>query len=114
MGVLSLGVVIVPMAGSFTAKVTALLFGDVLGVTTSDVRSQLIATAIVAITTIVLYRPFLAFTFNRDKGQTLGMRPRLAHTVLLALPALSIVASSRRLARCWSSPAWSARRQLRR
>ncbi len=92
-GMLSLGIVIVSRARSFSTEVTALLFGDVLGVTTSDIRSQLIATAIVAIATIVLYRPFLALTFNRAKAQTLGMRPRLAQTALLALLALSIVAS---------------------
>jgi len=92
-GMLSLGIVIVSRARSFSTEVTALLFGDVLGVSVGDIRSQLIATGIVAATTIVLYRPFLALTFNRDKAQTLGMRPRLAQTALLALLALSIVAS---------------------
>ena len=92
-GMLSLGIVIVSRARSFTTEVTSLLFGDVLGVTRGDIRGQLIATTIVAIATVVLYRPFLALTFNRDKAQTLGMRPRLAQTALLALLALSIVAS---------------------
>jgi ABC-type Mn2+/Zn2+ transport system permease subunit len=90
---LSLGIVIVSRAGSFSTEVTALLFGDVLGVTTEDIRSQAIAAAIVVVATLVLYRPFLALTFNRDKAQTLGMRPRLAQTALLVLLALSIVAS---------------------
>ena len=40
-----------------------------------------------------MYRPFLALTFNRAKAQTLGMRPQLAQTAMLALLALSIVAS---------------------
>jgi len=92
-GMLSLGVVIVSQARSFAVEVTALLFGDVLGVSTGDIRSQLLATAIVVATTVLFYRPFLALTFNRDKAQTLGMRPRLAQTFLLALLALSIVAS---------------------
>ncbi|MGF1599170.1 MAG: zinc ABC transporter permease AztB [Acidimicrobiales bacterium] len=92
-GMLSLGIVIVSRAESFSTEVTALLFGDVLGVTDGDIRSQLIATAIVAVTSVVLYRPFLALTFNRDKAQTLGMHPRLAQAVLLGLLALSIVAS---------------------
>ena len=92
-GMLSLGVVIVAQARSFAVEVTALLFGDVLGVSTGDIRSQLLATAIVVATTVLFYRPFLALTFNRDKAQTLGMRPRLAQTFLLALLALSIVAS---------------------
>ena len=92
-GMLALGIVIVSRANSFTTEVTSLLFGDVLGVTTADIRTQAIATAVVLVASVVLYRPFLALTFNRDKAQTLGMRPALAQTALLALLALSIVAS---------------------
>jgi ABC-type Mn2+/Zn2+ transport system permease subunit len=92
-GMLSLGIVIVSRAQSFSTEVTALLFGDVLGVTVGDIRAQLVATAVVGLVTVVLYRPFLALTFNRTKAQTLGMRPGLAQTAMLALLALSIVAS---------------------
>ena len=92
-GMLSLGIVIVSKSQSFSTEVTALLFGDVLGVTTSDIRNQTIATVIVAIASVILYRPLLALTFNRTKAQTLGMRPALAHGALLVMLALSIVAS---------------------
>jgi ABC-type Mn2+/Zn2+ transport system permease subunit len=92
-GMLSLGIVIVSRARSFSTEVTALLFGDVLGVTRRDINAQLIATIVVVITTVVLYRPFMALTFNRDKAHTLGMYPSLAHAALLSLLALSIVAS---------------------
>ena len=92
-GMLSLGIVIVSRAQSFTTEVTSLLFGDVLGVTTGDIWNQVVATVIVVVASIVLYRPFLALTFNRDKAQTLGMHPRFAQAALLAMLALSIVAS---------------------
>ncbi len=92
-GMLSLGIAIVSRARSFSTEVTALLFGDVLGVTVGDIRTQLISTGVVAVATVLLYRPFLALTFNRAKAQTLGMRPDLAQAALLALLALSIVAS---------------------
>ena len=92
-GMLALGIVIVSRARSFTTEVTALLFGDVLGVTMGDIRTQIIATVVVLLTTLLLYRPFLALTFNREKAQTLGMRPALAQGALLAMLALSIVAS---------------------
>ncbi len=92
-GMLSLGIVIVSRSQSFSTDVTSLLFGDVLGVTLDDVRSQLIATMVVLVASVVLYRPFLALTFNRDKALSLGMRPGLAHAALLTLLALSIVAS---------------------
>ena len=92
-GMLSLGIVIVSRAQSFATEVTSLLFGDVLGVTAGDIRGQAVATSIVVVVTVLLYRPFLALTFNREKAQTLGMRPGLTHAALLALLTLSIVAS---------------------
>lgn len=92
-GMLSLGIVIVSRAQSFATEVTALLFGDVLGVTRDDISGQLIAAAVVVVATVVLYRPFLALTFNRDKATTLGMHPALTQAALLALLAVSIVAS---------------------
>lgn len=92
-GMLSLGIVIVSQADSFATEVTSLLFGDVLGVTAADIRGQAIAAGIVIVATVVLYRPFLALTFNRDKAQTLGMHPSATQAALLALLALSIVAS---------------------
>lgn len=92
-GMLALGVVIISKSGSFKTNVTAVLFGDSLGITYSDIRNQLIYTAIVIVCTVFLYRPFLALTFNEMKAQTLGMSPRLAQASLLALLSLAIVAS---------------------
>ena len=92
-GMLSLGVIIVSRSDSFTTDVTTLLFGDVLGVTADDIRGQAVAAAIVLVVIILGHRPFLALTFNRDKAATLGMRPGLAQAALLALLAVSIVAS---------------------
>lgn len=92
-GMLSLGIVIVSRVDAFAVEVTSLLFGDVLGVTAADIRGQAVATAIVVVATVVLYRPFLALTFNRDKAQTLRMHPGPTQAALLALLALSIVAS---------------------
>lgn len=92
-GMLSLGIVIVSKARSFATEVTALLFGDVLGVSRDDVRAQMIGAAIVVVATIVLYRPFLALTFNRMKARSLGMKPAAAHLAMMVLIAISIVTS---------------------
>ncbi|HVM08478.1 MAG TPA: zinc ABC transporter permease AztB [Acidimicrobiales bacterium] len=92
-GMLSLGIIIVSRSRSFATDVTNLLFGDVLGVTADDIRGQVIAAAIVLVASVVLYRPFLALTFNRQKARTLRMHPGMAQAALLALLALSIVAS---------------------
>jgi ABC-type Mn2+/Zn2+ transport system permease subunit len=92
-GMLALGIVIVSRSATFTSDVTSLLFGDVLGVTSADIRGQVVGAVLVVGVSLVLHRPFLALAFNQDKARTLGMRPALAHTVLLALLAVSIVAS---------------------
>ena len=92
-GMLSLGVVIVSKSKSFSTDLTSLLFGDALGISSSDIYKQLIFTIVVVAFTVLLYRPFLALTFNEFKAQTLGMHPRLAQAALLALLSLSIVSS---------------------
>ena len=92
-GMLSLGIVIVSKARSFTTEVTSLLFGSVLGVTRGDINGQFVAAAIVVIATVVLYRPFMALTFNAMKAQSLGMHPKATHLTLMLLLAVSIVAS---------------------
>ncbi|HZM31982.1 MAG TPA: zinc ABC transporter permease AztB [Acidimicrobiales bacterium] len=92
-GMLALGVVIVSRSDSFATDVTSLLFGDVLGVTAGDLRGQALGVAVVVVVSTVLYRPFLALTFNEEKAATLGLRPGLAHLALLILLATAIVAS---------------------
>ncbi len=92
-GMLALGVVIISRSQSFSTDVTSLLFGDILGVTAADIRGQAVAATVVVVASVALHRPFMALAFNQDKARTLGMRPALAHTVLLALLAVAIVAS---------------------
>ena len=92
-GMLSLGVVIVSKSKSFSTDLTSLLFGDALGISAGDIYKQLVFTIVVVAFTIILYRPFLALTFNEMKAQTLGMHPRLAQAALLGLLSLSIVSS---------------------
>jgi ABC-type Mn2+/Zn2+ transport system permease subunit len=92
-GMLALGVVIISRSASFTTDVTSLMFGDVLGVTVADLRGQALGVAVVVAASTILYRPFLALTFNEEKAATLGLRPGLAHFALMALLATAIVAS---------------------
>lgn len=94
-GMLALGVIIISRSSSYAGDLTSFLFGDVLGVTTSDLRLQLVAAAFVAIATVALHRPFLALAVDAETAQTLGLRPRLAHLAMLTLVAVSIVASFR-------------------
>ncbi len=92
-GMLALGVVIISTSDAYAGSLTAILFGDALGVTRSDiVQSALLAAAVVAVT-LVLYRPLLALSFDRTKAQALGMRPSRTHALLLALIAVAVIGS---------------------
>ncbi|MDP1818364.1 MAG: zinc ABC transporter permease AztB [Acidimicrobiales bacterium] len=94
-GMLALGIVIVSKSRSFTTDVQSLLFGDVLGVTWTDVRLQGLAAVVVLAASVVGYRAFLALSFNEAKSASLGLRPGLTHLALLALIAVAIVSSFR-------------------
>jgi len=94
-GMLALGVVIISRADTFAGDLTAFLFGDVLGVRDAEMRLGLAALAVTVVGLILGHRSFLALSVNRDKAQTLGLRPGIAHFVMLTLLALSVVASFR-------------------
>lgn len=92
-GMLALGVMIISLRGSYAGDLTAILFGDAIGVTRGDVRATLIAAVVTLVITVVAYRAFLVLSFSRDKADVLGFRPGLAHVVMLGLVGLSIVVS---------------------
>ncbi|MGX5714811.1 zinc ABC transporter permease AztB [Arthrobacter sp. MAHUQ-56] len=90
---LSLGVIIVSASGSFAVDLTGTLFGDVLAVSTADVVLLAAVCAVVLAAAALCHRAFLAAAFNPQKAASLGLRPRLAHTALLALVTLAVAAS---------------------
>jgi len=92
-GMLALGVVIISQLDSYSGSLTSILFGDALGVTWSGIISQSVLLGVVVTVTVVLYRPLLALSLNKDKAELLGMRPGLAHAALLVLIALAVIGS---------------------
>ena len=92
-GMLALGVLVLSRLDSYSGSLTSILFGDALGVSWSDIEGQAIVLVIVLVASIVLYRPLVSLSLNRDKAQLLGMNPRRTHVALLALIALAIIGS---------------------
>ncbi len=92
-GMLALGVVIISRLDSYSGSLTSILFGDALGVTASDLAWQAALTVIVVAVTVALYRPLLAMSFNSEKAELLGMRPRRTHAALLVLIAAAVIGS---------------------
>ncbi|NJP88775.1 metal ABC transporter permease [Nonomuraea sp. FMUSA5-5] len=92
-GMLSLGVIVVSHSRSFAVDLTGFLFGDVLAVTGEDLAGLGVALAVTAVVAALGHRPFVALAFDPRKAHTLGMRPGVAHVLLLGLVTLAIVAS---------------------
>lgn len=94
-GMLAAGVAIISKGGSYAGDLTTILFGEPLGVRPEDVRIAAVAAVVTLFVTVLLYRPFLVLSFSRAKAQTLGLRPGLAHLVMLALIAGVVITSFR-------------------
>ncbi|MBU1225916.1 MAG: metal ABC transporter permease [Actinobacteria bacterium] len=92
-GMLGLGVILISRTDSYTGDLTSILFGDALGVTSGDLVVLVVIVGITLAASLFFYRAFLVLSFNEQKAQMLGLRPRLAHGVMLALITLSIVGS---------------------
>jgi ABC-type Mn2+/Zn2+ transport system permease subunit len=90
---LGTGVIIISGTESYAGDLTAILFGDALGVTGGDIVVLAIIALATLIASVVLFRPFLALAFNEQKAELLGLRPRLAHVALLGAITLAIVGS---------------------
>jgi len=93
-GFLALAVVIMSsQSGSYAGDLNRFLFGSITGVDNGDLIRQGTVALITVVGVLVFYRAFLVMTFDPTQAELLGLRPRLAHAVLLVLLALSIVAS---------------------
>jgi manganese/iron transport system permease protein len=90
---LSLGVLLISTTGSYATDLTHILFGDVLGVSTSDLwLTGGLAIAVLA-SVLLLYRELLLASFDPVLAHTLGHRPGRVRIALLVLLALTIVVS---------------------
>lgn len=92
-GMLALGVIIVSSSRSFATDLTAILFGDILAIRPADLVGLAIALLVTVGVAVAFHRPFVALAFDRRVAQTMGLRPRLAHAMLVGLVTLAVVAS---------------------
>lgn len=69
------------------------LFGNILGVTNADVRDTALIAALVIAVVILLYKELLFYTFDPAGAQAVGLPVNLLNFGLMALIALTVVAS---------------------
>jgi ABC-type Mn2+/Zn2+ transport system permease subunit len=92
-GMLSLGVVITSRSTSFVGDLARILFGELLGITTTDLAWQFAALMIVGVIAFVSRRPFLLLSVDDGLARTSGFSARLFHNVMLTMVAITVIAS---------------------
>lgn len=92
-GMLALGVVIVSRSTSFTGDLVRILFGEILGVSTTDLVTQAVVTVAVTATAILFARPFLLLCFDPEQADIAGFPSGRYHALMLLLVAGTVIAS---------------------
>ena len=92
-GMLALGVMITSRSSSFVGDLANILFGELLGITTTDLAWQFVALLVVGVIAFVGRRPFLLLSVDDGLARTSGFSARLFHNVMLAMVAITVIAS---------------------
>ena len=90
---LALGVIVISHSGSFATDATSILFGDILAITHTDLYLLAGAAALGVAVAALFHRPLVAVALDPRIASVLGLGPRSAQAVLVALVTLAVVAS---------------------
>ncbi len=90
-GAFALGVAIMSSIRSYSIDLTGFLFGDVLAVSTSDIRSMAIVALIVLAAVLLLHRQWTVQAFDHTYASAVGLPVGPLHYALMILLSLAIV-----------------------
>lgn len=94
-GMFALGIALISSQDSYTVDLTHILFGNILGVSDSDLYTMAICGVVVLVTTILFYKEFLVMSFDPNLALTLKLPSETLRLLMLVLIAITIVASLR-------------------
>jgi len=89
----ALGFIILSIYDHILLSVEDLLLGQILAVSSFDVWATLILSAIILVTTLVLYKQFLFISFDPKGAKISGLNVRLFDNIFLVVLSLSIISS---------------------
>jgi ABC-type Mn2+/Zn2+ transport system permease subunit len=92
-GMFALGIALISSVRNYTVDLTHFLFGDVLGVSSSDLILTGIFASLVILTVLIFYKEFLVLSFDPVLAATLRLPDRFFEYLLLVLVAVTIVVS---------------------
>jgi ABC-type Mn2+/Zn2+ transport system permease subunit len=90
---LSLGVAMISSIRTYAVDLSHILFGNVLGVSPTDLWLTAALGLLVLLTVFLLYRPFMVISFDPVLAATLRLPTELLRNIMLILLAVTIVVS---------------------
>ena len=92
-GMLSLGVIITSRSTTFVGDITRILFGELLGVDSTDLAWQIAVLIVVGAIAVVAHRPFVLMSLDDGLARTSGFSVTFFHGLMLAMVAMAVVGS---------------------
>jgi ABC-type Mn2+/Zn2+ transport system permease subunit len=90
---LALGIALISTMRTYAVDLSHILFGNVLGVSSTELFQIIILAAIILGVVVVLFRPFMIISFDPILATTLRLPAEALRILLLILISLTIVAS---------------------
>jgi zinc/manganese transport system permease protein len=87
---LGLGVLFISLYTGYATAAYSILFGEILGISSSDVLLTLIASLIILATVAVIYRPLLFASLDEDVAEAKGMPMLFLGTTFMLLVAVAV------------------------
>ncbi|MDY6865271.1 MAG: metal ABC transporter permease [Halobacteriota archaeon] len=88
---MSLGVIFIGMSPGYAPDLMSYLFGNILAVTSWDIRMMLLMAVIISLTIIAFYKELVAISFDEEYARAIGIPAEALYLLLLCLVALTIV-----------------------
>lgn len=92
-GLFALGIALLSTSGNYTVDLAHFLFGNLLGVSTTDLWVTAVLSVIVLTTIFLFYKEFLVISFDQMLAVTLRLPTTFLRYLLLVLIAVTIVTS---------------------
>lgn len=92
-GMFALGIALISTVRSYAVDLTNFLFGNVLGVSDSDLRLIGIFGGLILLVIVLLYKEFLVLSFDPVLAQTLRLPTNFLNNLMLVMIAVAIIVS---------------------
>jgi ABC-type Mn2+/Zn2+ transport system permease subunit len=91
--IFAMGVVIISRIRTFSQSFEAVLFGNILGITSEDLLIIGLVTVVTMSAIFLMYRPLLFSTFDNEAARVFGIRAGAVQLIFSLFLTLSIIAS---------------------